>query len=202
MTVSIVSQLMKSVNEECPNITTIYSLGRSSKGKEIVAMIISSNPTEHEIGGNSTRKLADRWVFNLMCSIITEMLHFKQSGMLIGWNYGGSWWHHCCILQILINTRRTPADYGWHIITVSPGCPHRWARVTLHGRSPRKRGRGTGDAPASHAVPVQRVQRQKPQSPAPGGGNAHPPGALAQSRRTRRSFWSGQCKKKKKNLLG
>lgn len=42
--------LMKSVNEECPNITTIYSLGRSSKGKEIVAMIISSNPTEHEIG--------------------------------------------------------------------------------------------------------------------------------------------------------
>uniref|UniRef100_A0A3Q0T0D4 Peptidase M14 domain-containing protein n=1 Tax=Amphilophus citrinellus TaxID=61819 RepID=A0A3Q0T0D4_AMPCI len=42
--------LMKSVNEECPNITTIYSLGRSSKGKEILAMIISSNPTEHEIG--------------------------------------------------------------------------------------------------------------------------------------------------------
>uniref|UniRef100_A0A669DK95 AE binding protein 1 n=1 Tax=Oreochromis niloticus TaxID=8128 RepID=A0A669DK95_ORENI len=42
--------LMKSVNEECPNITTIYSLGRSSKGREIVAMIISGNPTEHEIG--------------------------------------------------------------------------------------------------------------------------------------------------------
>uniref|UniRef100_A0A3B4GM39 Peptidase M14 domain-containing protein n=1 Tax=Pundamilia nyererei TaxID=303518 RepID=A0A3B4GM39_9CICH len=39
-----------SVNEECPNITTIYSLGRSSKGREIVAMIISGNPTEHEIG--------------------------------------------------------------------------------------------------------------------------------------------------------
>uniref|UniRef100_A0A3Q0T0F0 Peptidase M14 domain-containing protein n=1 Tax=Amphilophus citrinellus TaxID=61819 RepID=A0A3Q0T0F0_AMPCI len=52
VTVSTVSsvQLMKSVNEECPNITTIYSLGRSSKGKEILAMIISSNPTEHEIG--------------------------------------------------------------------------------------------------------------------------------------------------------
>uniref|UniRef100_A0A3B4GRH9 Peptidase M14 domain-containing protein n=1 Tax=Pundamilia nyererei TaxID=303518 RepID=A0A3B4GRH9_9CICH len=43
-------KLMKSVNEECPNITTIYSLGRSSKGREIVAMIISGNPTEHEIG--------------------------------------------------------------------------------------------------------------------------------------------------------
>ncbi|XP_040011340.1 inactive carboxypeptidase-like protein X2 [Xiphias gladius] len=42
--------LMKSVNEECPNITSIYSLGRSSKGLDIMAMIISGNPTEHEIG--------------------------------------------------------------------------------------------------------------------------------------------------------
>uniref|UniRef100_A0A096LW69 Adipocyte enhancer-binding protein 1 n=2 Tax=Poecilia formosa TaxID=48698 RepID=A0A096LW69_POEFO len=43
-------ELMKSVHEECPNITNIYSLGRSSKGREIMAMIISGNPTEHEIG--------------------------------------------------------------------------------------------------------------------------------------------------------
>uniref|UniRef100_A0A8D3CH82 AE binding protein 1b n=1 Tax=Scophthalmus maximus TaxID=52904 RepID=A0A8D3CH82_SCOMX len=42
--------LMKSVNEECPNITNIYSLGRSSKGLEIMAIIVSGNPTEHEIG--------------------------------------------------------------------------------------------------------------------------------------------------------
>ncbi|XP_017162096.1 inactive carboxypeptidase-like protein X2 isoform X1 [Poecilia reticulata] len=43
-------ELMKSVHEECPNITNVYSLGRSSKGQEIMAMIISGNPTEHEIG--------------------------------------------------------------------------------------------------------------------------------------------------------
>ncbi|KAM3868341.1 uncharacterized protein aebp1b [Diretmus argenteus] len=42
--------LMKSVNEECPNITNIYSLGRSSNGRDILAMVISGNPTEHEIG--------------------------------------------------------------------------------------------------------------------------------------------------------
>uniref|UniRef100_A0A4W6FTL6 AE binding protein 1 n=1 Tax=Lates calcarifer TaxID=8187 RepID=A0A4W6FTL6_LATCA len=42
--------LMKSVHDECPNITSIYSLGRSSKGREIMAIIISGNPTEHEIG--------------------------------------------------------------------------------------------------------------------------------------------------------
>ncbi|XP_070759742.1 inactive carboxypeptidase-like protein X2 [Enoplosus armatus] len=42
--------LMKSVNDECPNITSIYSLGRSSKGLEIMAMVISGNPAEHEIG--------------------------------------------------------------------------------------------------------------------------------------------------------
>lgn len=52
LTVSIIShvQLMKSVNAECPNITNIYSLGRSSKGLDIMAMVISGNPTEHEIG--------------------------------------------------------------------------------------------------------------------------------------------------------
>lgn len=43
---------MKSVHEECPNITNVYSLGRSSKGREIMAMVISGNPTEHEIGEN------------------------------------------------------------------------------------------------------------------------------------------------------
>ncbi|CAJ1067981.1 inactive carboxypeptidase-like protein X2 [Xyrichtys novacula] len=42
--------LMKSVHDECPNITSIYSLGRSTKGLEIMAMVISGNPTEHEIG--------------------------------------------------------------------------------------------------------------------------------------------------------
>ncbi|XP_061586809.1 inactive carboxypeptidase-like protein X2 [Cololabis saira] len=42
--------LMKAVKDECPNITSIYSLGRSSKGREMMAMIISGNPTEHEIG--------------------------------------------------------------------------------------------------------------------------------------------------------
>lgn len=67
-------QLMKSVNEECPNITTIYSLGRSSKGREIVAMIISGNPTEHEIGGISSRKRADSHVLIVMCAITTQML--------------------------------------------------------------------------------------------------------------------------------
>lgn len=43
---------MKSVNDECPNITRIYSLGRSANGLEIMAMVISGNPTEHEIGTN------------------------------------------------------------------------------------------------------------------------------------------------------
>ncbi|XP_074526302.1 adipocyte enhancer-binding protein 1 [Halichoeres trimaculatus] len=42
--------LMKSVHDECPNITNIYSLGRSTKGLEIMAMVISGNPSEHEIG--------------------------------------------------------------------------------------------------------------------------------------------------------
>uniref|UniRef100_A0A3B4BII2 Peptidase M14 domain-containing protein n=1 Tax=Periophthalmus magnuspinnatus TaxID=409849 RepID=A0A3B4BII2_9GOBI len=47
--------LMKSVHDECPNITNIYSLGRSSNGLDIIAMIISGNPTEHEVGEPEVR---------------------------------------------------------------------------------------------------------------------------------------------------
>lgn len=42
--------LMKSVGEECPNISSVYSLGRSSQGRDIMAMVLSDNPTEHETG--------------------------------------------------------------------------------------------------------------------------------------------------------
>lgn len=47
--------LMKSVHDECPTITSIYSLGRSSNGLDIIGMILSGNPTEHEIGEPEVR---------------------------------------------------------------------------------------------------------------------------------------------------
>ncbi|XP_061449461.1 adipocyte enhancer-binding protein 1 isoform X2 [Rhineura floridana] len=43
-------QLMKVVNEECPTITRIYNIGKSSRGLKIYAMVISDNPGEHELG--------------------------------------------------------------------------------------------------------------------------------------------------------
>lgn len=42
--------MMKVVNEECPNITRIYNIGKSAKGLKIYAMEISDNPGEHETG--------------------------------------------------------------------------------------------------------------------------------------------------------
>ncbi|KAJ8261107.1 hypothetical protein COCON_G00168300 [Conger conger] len=42
--------LMKVVNEECPNITRIYNIGKSFQGLKIYAMEISDNPGEHETG--------------------------------------------------------------------------------------------------------------------------------------------------------
>lgn len=47
--VSIV-QLMKVVNEMCPNITRIYNIGKSYNGQKLYAIEISDNPGEHELG--------------------------------------------------------------------------------------------------------------------------------------------------------
>lgn len=45
-----VDQMMKVINEECPNITRIYNIGKSYQGLKMYAMEISDNPGEHETG--------------------------------------------------------------------------------------------------------------------------------------------------------
>ncbi|XP_017323547.1 inactive carboxypeptidase-like protein X2 isoform X1 [Ictalurus punctatus] len=43
-------KLMKSISDECPNITRLYSLGKSFKGLDIYAMEVTDNPGIHETG--------------------------------------------------------------------------------------------------------------------------------------------------------
>lgn len=43
-------QMMKIVNEQCPNITRIYNIGKSYQKMKLYAIEISDNPGEHEVG--------------------------------------------------------------------------------------------------------------------------------------------------------
>lgn len=41
---------MRSVADECPDITHIYTIGKSYMGLKLYVMVISDNPTKHELG--------------------------------------------------------------------------------------------------------------------------------------------------------
>ncbi|XP_068928346.1 probable carboxypeptidase X1 [Petaurus breviceps papuanus] len=51
-------KLMKEVNEQCPNITRVYSIGKSHQGLKLYVMEMTDQPGEHELGEPEVRYVA------------------------------------------------------------------------------------------------------------------------------------------------
>ncbi|XP_034150209.1 probable carboxypeptidase X1 [Esox lucius] len=82
---------MKSVTEDCPDITRIYSIGKSHMGLKMYVMEISDNPGKHELGEPEFRYVAGmhgnevlgrELLLNLMQYICQE---YKQGDQRIVW---------------------------------------------------------------------------------------------------------------------
>jgi len=54
-------KLMKSVTEACPDITRIYTIGKSYLGLKLYVMEISDNPGKHELGESASTLLPRVW---------------------------------------------------------------------------------------------------------------------------------------------
>uniref|UniRef100_A0A8C7E1T4 Carboxypeptidase X1 n=1 Tax=Naja naja TaxID=35670 RepID=A0A8C7E1T4_NAJNA len=93
-------KLMKNVSEACPNITRIYSIGKSYLGLKMYVMEISDNPGQHEVGEPEFRYVAGMHGNEVLGRELTRIhllpsmnpdgyeMAYKQGSELAGWAMG------------------------------------------------------------------------------------------------------------------